>query len=685
MILKKRVFFFSILALLLLLFIVILKLNYYSIVFPVLFGILGSILFIIVDWFSDSALKRENEIGSEESTPKKIHSLLYLKIFTILFLIFYSFSLLSLFQGEYTKSVGYYLCISVCAGILILEILTYRTQIQGYRILLKTLLLSMNILFANHLIFIHGISLPDFGLHFNIFIMSILNTGHVSSSTIGLYNIFSLHHIVASEIAILTGYNPLSVYLLFGSLMIAIGILFVFIIGKRFVNFQFGLVAAVLFTCLDYYLMYGEHPEHQAYNYGFALICFTAILYAYRFQKPAFYVLFAFSAVAMILAHHLSAAIVFFTICSLVIIDILHIIQKRKLSIPSKYIAVTFSLLLFGALIFVSNDNPSQYVSSVIKPYFADMYSLIANLFVAPPPVISIPVTHAPVISIPVTPAPVISIPVTHAPVISIPVTPAPVISIPVTPAPVTPTPYVPPMGYDKLTLTTLFENTLGSSLLVLVSVLGFCSCIKKRSWFGDFTILNGILLSFLLGLGILFSYVFFLPDRLYPSLQIFSLVFLGTAGILWFHNAFPSRKRSIIVGCIFILVVMMSFFSLATIINGFETSPFVGDNLAYEKMYTTSQDVSFGDWRNSFIQNEKQNILPLSINDNGMIDIDTLPSNSNFFFDRTLQKTGILKSGNKFGQHTFRNINNEQLISLNRFSSYYDNGLIIMMNNNAE
>ena len=87
MILKKRVFFFSILALLLLLFIVILKLNYYSIVFPVLFGILGSILFIIVDWFSDSALKRENEIGSEESTPKKIHSLLYLKIFTILFLI----------------------------------------------------------------------------------------------------------------------------------------------------------------------------------------------------------------------------------------------------------------------------------------------------------------------------------------------------------------------------------------------------------------------------------------------------------------------------------------------------------------------------------------------------------------------------------------------------------------------
>lgn len=621
----KRIFLFGILALLSLLFLVILRLNYYSIVFSVVFGILGMIVFIALDWLSDSDLKGDNEIEPDKNPLQNFCSCSPGKLLTILFLIFFSLSLLSLFLGEYTKTVAYYLCISFCAGILIVEILSYRTQIQGYVILLKAVLLSINVVFANHLIFIHGISLPDFGLHFPVFVMSILDTGHVSSNTIGIYNIFSVHHIFASEGALLTGYNPQSIYLLFGSFLIAIGVLFVFIIGKRFVNFQFGLVAALLFTCLDYYLMYGEHPEHQAYNYGFALICFTIILFTYRSNKPAFYVLFVLSAVAMTLTHHFSTAIVFVTVFSLLIIDIYHILQKRVFSLPSKFIVLTLSLLLFVAICLVSGNNPVQYASSVFNPYFKDMYSLVANLFVTP-----------------------------------IPVTPIPVTPIPVTPIPVTPPPYVPPMGYDKLPLITLFENTLGSSLLVLAAVMGFCSCIKKRFWFGDVTILNGILLSILLGMGILFSYVFFLPDRLYPFLQIFSLVFLGAAGILWLYNAVPLKKRLVIIGCISILIVMMSFFSLASIINGFETSPFVGDTVAYSKSYTTSQDVSFGEWWTTFAR-----------------------VNSYTVFDRTLIKTGILNSGGKFGQHSFTKIDSGQLISKNSYSSYYDNGLIIMMNNN--
>ena len=664
MILIKRVFLFNILALLSLLFLVILRLNYYSIVFPVLFGILGMILFIALDWLLDYGMKGDNEIEPWKSPLQKFCSCSPGKILTIVFLIFFSLSLLSLFLGEYIKTVAYYLCISLCAGILIIEILSYRTQIQGYGILLKAVLLSINIVFVNHLIFIHGISLPDLILHFNVFVMSILNTGHFSDNSIGFYGIFSIHHIFASAIAIVTGYNPLSIYLLFGSFLIAIGVLFVFIIGKRFVNFQFGLVAALLFTCLDYYLMYGEHPEHQAYNYGFALICFMVILFTYRSHKPAFYVLFALSAVAMTLTHHFSTAIVFVTVFSLLIIDIYHIMEKRVFSLPSKFIVVTFSLLLFVAISLVSGNNPAQYAISVFNPYFKDMYSLVANLLGTP-----IPVTPIPVTPIPVTP---------------IPVTPIPVTPIPVTPIPVTPPPNFPLMGYDKLPLITLFENTLGSSLLVLVSVLGFCSYIKKRSWLGDFTIINGILLSILLGMGILFNTVFLLPDRLYPFLQIFCLVFLGAAGIIWLYNAVPLKKRSVIVGCICILVAMMSFFSLACIINGFETSLFVGNDLAYARLYTTSQDLSYREWCTSFIQNENRNILPLPINNKGMIDIDTVPDNLYLSFDRTLLKTGFVNWGIKFGQHSFVTADKRLLQQLDIGSSYYDNGQVILVVKNG-
>lgn len=634
------------------LFLAILQLGYYSIVFPVLFGIVGIIIFIGLDWLSESHLNGEAIIEPDQSPLKKNGSQVPCKILTILFLIFFSLSFLTLFQGEYTKSVAYYFCIAICAGILIVEIFTYRTHLQGYEILLKTVLLSLNIVFANHLIFIHGISLPDLGLHFNTFVMSILNTGHLSGDPTGFYGIFSIHHIFASEIAIVTGYNPHSIYLLFGSFVVAIGVLFVFIIGKRFVNFQFGLVAAVLFTSLDYYLMYGEHPEHQAYNYGFALICFTIILYTYKFQKPAFYVLFVFSTVALFFTHHFSAAMVFITVCSLVIIDLYLSIQKRKLSIPSKYIAIPFFFLLFCALILVSNNNPAQYVFSVLKPYFMDMYSLIVNLFVTPSPVISIPVTPSPVISIPVTPS-----------------------SVP------TP-PYVPPTGYDKLPLITIFENTFGSSLLVLVAVWGFCSCIKNRFGRGDFLLLTALFLSVVLGLGILFSYVFFLPDRLYPFLQIFSLVFLGAFGILWLHNAVPFQRKTFIVGCICLLVAMMSFFSLASIINGFETSPFIGENIAYPKLYTTSQDVSFDAWSNSYIRTEYRTNVISAITARSIIEIDHISGNHFAIFDRSFLKTGIVKSGDKFGQHTFITLGDGQESLEKSYSSYYDNGLIIMINN---
>jgi len=187
------------------------------------------------------------------------------------------------------------------------------------------------------------------------------------------------------------------------------------------------------------------------------------------------------------------------------------------------------------------------------------------------------------------------------------------------------------------------------------------------------------------LGIGILFPVIVFLPDRMYPALQIFGLVFLGAFGILWIYNSVPSRNKSTVVLGICILVGLMSFFSLASIINGFETSPFVGENVAYPKLYTTSQDVSFGEWHNSFIQNENRNILLLPINNKGLIDTASQPGNAYFIFDYTRLKTGLQTSiTGIFGQLSFMHIDDGQFQQLDAFSTYYDNGLITIMTNDA-
>jgi len=634
--------------LLLLLLVATLKLRYFSVLFPIIFANIGIVIFL---FFKERGiLHRECEtdpVKREKNNSIKINRTIPV-ISIIFFFIFFSLSLLSLLGENYTKSIPYYLCISICTAILIFEIFSIKSVISRYGILFQALLLSLNIVLANHLIYIHGISQQDFNIHFSL-IWDILTSGHISPNTVGLYNIFAAHHVFASEIALLTGYNPQPIYLLFGSFIIAIGVLFVFIIGKRFVNFQFGLVAAVVFTCLDFYLMWGEHPEHVAYSFGFALVCFTIVLYTYKTQKAAFYLLFGLSAIAMVLTHHFSALIIFVTICSLVLIDIFHTVQTRDRLFPSKYIAATFAILLFAALYIVSEGNLVQYAFNYFGPYFMRINSLTANFFPSPAPVISIPVTS-----------------ISHEQLVSPSVSPSTV--------------------FDRLPLTILFINTLGSSLLVFISILGFCSLIKKRLWFGDYSIINAILLSFLLGFGMLIpiQYPVFLPDRMYPFLQIFGLVFLGAFGIVWLRNSFPTRNGFIIIACICILVAVMSFFSLASIINGFETSPLVDENIAYHQLYTTSQDASFGEWRSSFIHNEKQNVLSLPINDKGSIDIDSIQGNSYLVFNRTIEKTGIVKYSRIFGQHSFFRFDNGQLQQLNTISSYYDNGLINLVAKNA-
>jgi hypothetical protein len=648
---------YALLVLLILALLLILHLKYYSGLFVLIFAILGIILYILLNSRTVFDIPLDNTNHISAPAPVLTLSSSTFLILISAFLIVFSLSLLSLINEFYSKSIGYYLMIAVCAGILMLEIYSYRYEWQGYSILLQTVLLSFNILFSNHLVFPEGITLPDGAFHFSIFLTTILTTGHISSSTIGFYNIFAVHHVLAAMGILATGSDPLEIYLCFGSFLVAFGILFVFILGKRFVSFQFGLIAAVLYTCLDYYLMYGEHPEHQAYSFGIALICFTIILYTYKSQKSAFYVLLLVTAIAVIFVHLFSAAVVFVAALSLVALDLVRLLQSKKFTFPSIYIIVVFGLILFTSLTLTMSANAMPYLLNQIKPYVMNIFSAVSNLAGMVSNVLVTPIS-----GVHILPSPSISS------------------TIPVptqTPVPTHVTNY--PMAYNELPFVELFENTAGSALLAFVSILGFFTVIRKRSWFGFITVFNSIVFVCLLGLGIFFTYGLLLPDRIYPFLQVFCLVFLGALGLMWLATI-PSKNRVVVIGGICILVALMSFFSLASIINGFETSLFTGNDLSYTKEYTTGQDIAFSSWQTSFLHGGNNKIEQVSVNASGMI--QTGPKSQNVFlvFDRSLLKTGILTSGTAFGQHTFIRLYEQPSFSPSIFSSYYDNGLISMM-----
>jgi len=55
--------------------------------------------------------------------------------------------------------------------------------------LAKSFLVALNITLSNQIVFPHGIALPDFGLHFNGFVLPIIETGFVPT---GIYEFFPI-------------------------------------------------------------------------------------------------------------------------------------------------------------------------------------------------------------------------------------------------------------------------------------------------------------------------------------------------------------------------------------------------------------------------------------------------------------------------------------------------------------
>jgi len=159
--------------------------------------------------------------------------------------------------------------------------------------------------------------------------------------------------------------------------------------------------------------------------------------------------------------------------------------------------------------------------------------------------------------------------------------------------------------AYDQLPIGTLFLNTLGSSILIVLSVMGFLYLFKKRSFFNMVIMMAMVILSLLLGIGVVLEVAQLLPDRMYAFLQLFGLVFLGSAGVIWILNNIKLEYNKLKLIPVIILIMCLSFFSLSSTIAGFETSLFVGEETAYYKLYGTPQESYFNQWKASNIVNK--------------------------------------------------------------------------------
>lgn len=657
--------------------------GYFSYIFMVLAAALGTVLFIMLSrYFTQDDLSI-----SVELPEKKAHT--FRLITSILFFTFYGLSFLTLLQGFYTKTVWYYILISLCAGVIAIEILFVKTKMQGTFNLLKSFLFVLNITLSNQILYSYGIGLPDLAYHFDELVTPIINDGYVPN--IGGYEYFPCHHILAAANIIIYGTDPKLTYLYLGGFTICLGMLFVFLIGRKFVNLHYGLFAALLYTCLDYLIMYGSHPEHQAYNYFYSIMLFAVILYIYNKRDYRFSALYPILVTTMVFTHHYSAMIILIVLSSLIIVEIFQRIKESDYKFKFPGVVQIYAVILFAQWMYYSNKMGSFVgILEAYKSAFAKgAESLIA------------------------------------------------------------------PTAYDQLPIRTLFLNTLGSSILIVLSVIGFLYFFKKRFSFNMVIMIATVVLSVLLGIGVVLVVPQLLADRMYPYLQLFGLVFLGSAGVMWLvkESNIEIKQSGLKLISIVILIMCLAFFSLSSTIAGFETSLFVGEEIAYYKLYGSPQESYFNEWKASNIVNKylfsmdigldedldssarglseklenefkrigfalpersvvikedddqwvitdrkneesqysvikedgKLNVYNLTkitdrlpITKEGSIDAQNITENSFVILNKFYLKTGFARGiGGHLGQHEFIRLKEDELYVLERYDRYYDNGMV--------
>lgn len=535
-------------------------------------------------------------------------------ILSILFPFFYGLSFLSLMYGFYEKNPLYYVLISICTAILIIEALIINTHVKGIFLVLKSFFLSLNISLSNQIIFPKGIALPDFDLHFSAFVIPILKNGYIPHPIIftGTYDFFPCHHIFAAINILVCGSDPKSTYIILGGFLLCSTVIFIFLIARAFWNNNYALITVILFNCLDYYLMYGAHPEHQAYNYSFSVMLLSIILLYFSSTNLRYIPCIIILTILIIFTHHFSAMII---LILLGILAFLEIYVKKKLSKQKAIlwpIFLIFLLILSLQLMYYSNLFGS--LIQIINNYYISFQDISMNL--------------------------------------------------------------VESTVYDQVPIKTIFINTIGSSILLGLAVSGFLIFLRRRTIPDLFIISISLVLSIFLVLGIGFKQVALLPDRLYPLLQIFSLIFLAAEGLLFFLGRIKTDKGKIVTATV--ILILLSSFSLSSTIAGFETSPFVDEHLSYYKLYDTEQEIVFKEWKSIYTTKDNNQISNLPLLNSGQININDIPSRSLLDYNKLNIKTGFLHQfGEHMGQYNFIKILPGESNKLNIFDKLYCNNII--------
>ncbi len=568
------------------------------------------------------------------------------------FFLFSALGLLALVSHPYQKPMAYYLFTSASAAALAIQIGLVNTRRGVQATLVETFLLALSLFGSSQLVFPLGIGGSDARIHIGLLVAPILQTGHIPEYLHSgfVYSSFPAHHTLVAIASRVLMVDPATAYYLFGFLVMSLPILIGFLICRSLFGVKAGLLAALLLSGSSYYIFWASHAAPLSFAVPVISTIMLLLLRRIDRRGSGFVILAVFLMTSLVFTHPYSSVIFGFTLLGLVVLLGLIAAQKGILTRhPHGAWSAKGMALLFLVLLLAHWMYYSSFLTSSVKLAEDYYQTLVHEALLSSPSV------------------------------------------------------------YDSLPLSIIFVNTLGDSVLISLAVIGFLLVISRRLSKQLMIVIAPLVTLLLLSLvGMLSNLIYLLPNRMYVFLQFLGLVPLAAFGLSYLSHEgkssrLASRKRWSRLVLSAFLVGSFVFLSSTSLVAGFETRPFVGDQ-AYAKVYDTESERNSVNWVCRYSATSATIEIPRSLaglsrnqlkeclagNDSlvkeipitldNSIDIEALDGASLVMiseYDSSLGFQSGLTGRGKFGQGINQRLDEDASSRLSIFNKIYDGGVV--------
>ena len=586
----------------------------YTYLLLVVAALIGTILFIML-------YRSEKGDEGEANHVSHFHLPCAGYLLNILFFIFLGLAFLSLLEVSYTRSIQFYIFFSLCSVAIAAEIPLVKTRLQAALNLLKSVILFMGIACSAQIIFPLGRGAGDSYQHIFDTIKPLLESGHIPIAE-GLYSYFPAQHLGVAATSLVTAIDPRMVYYYQGAFFISLCVVIVFLLGER-INLKVGLIAALLLVNSSWILSWSHLVSQLTYAVPLLLMILASVFYIRQDGKFRFRVIFLLLTLALVFTHQYTSFIAIILLFVLLVTDVM----------VSRTLWCIQNLFLIFVVTSLAHWMYYSFAMSKLANALVDYY----NAFIVE--------RGAAVTGV---------------------------------------------ISWDVAPVELVFSNTLGPAILIMLSVIGFFHFWKRLSLFETFLTWNLIILLVLIGIGVFINVAYLIPARIYGILEATCLVFLAAYATYWLWS---NRGKYVKTGVLCVLACL-AFFSSASTLVSFETSPFKGD-LAYRRTFESSHEYYCNSWAETYIASSTIYKSPGFISPESSINFSRLlltiaridsialhkvTEDSYILFTLFDTEAGFLTRqatfAKGFGGGIYRKFSPQEVHLLDRFDSYYDNGM---------